>query len=256
MKKPAQIFDHSRDTNSRPDIKSNALPFGHPDSPGPYPFHFRYTVKTYHESDEHVENPHRGIINLYDTHASSHSPLSDASDASKDVVLQHVEQLRPIFHEYERIITAVQAGFIGAWGHHNDCFLASDSDSGTYHNKATEYPYLAEDTRYVIMGGETCAVTNNHRHECPTALKELAMFHWTFLNQGWNPAVYNVWKHQGCFEEVHRRLGYRLVLKKAILPDTVRTNDNLCFHLEFTNTGFAAPAKVFDVFFILQSSSG
>jgi hypothetical protein len=37
-------------------------------------------------------------------------------DASKNIVLQHIQQLHPIFQQYEDIITAVQAGFIGAWG--------------------------------------------------------------------------------------------------------------------------------------------
>nr|KAG5708525.1 hypothetical protein BaRGS_032946 [Batillaria attramentaria] len=258
---------------------------------------------------------------------------SPYGDASKNIVLQHIEQLKPVFFEYERVITSIEAGFIGAWGewhhttyfgsaqwhtpghdpvtglmpsayndrlevlhallhntpksiqiqlrypaqkmhmmgsnpvtfdevlrgddrgrtgHHNDCFLSSDKDVGTYHNKTIEYPYLARETRYLIMGGETCRLTDNHRHECPTALQEMSMFHWTFLNEAFNNDMYDVWRQQGCYEEVHRRLGYRL----AVLPNSVRINDDLCFHLVFTNTGFAAPVKVFNLFFILQSSAG
>ena len=41
-------------------------------------------------------------------------------------------------------------------GHHNDCFLASDTDYGTYRNKTAEYAYLQLDNQYVPMGGETC----------------------------------------------------------------------------------------------------
>ena len=44
-------------------------------------------------------------------------------------------------------------------GHHNDCFLASSTDFGTYDDKSVEYPYLTEDTKYTVMGGETCAVS-------------------------------------------------------------------------------------------------
>lgn len=53
------------------------------------------------------------------------------------------------------------------------------------------------------------------RHECPTATKELAMFHWTYLNQDYNEDVLNVWKNQGCYEDVHWRLGYRLTIQKV-----------------------------------------
>ena len=44
-------------------------------------------------------------------------------------------------------------------GHHNDCFLASSTDFGTYDDKSVEYPYLKDDTKYTVMGGETCAVS-------------------------------------------------------------------------------------------------
>ena len=37
-------------------------------------------------------------------------------DASKNMVLQHINQLKPIFHQYEKVITSIEAGFIGAWG--------------------------------------------------------------------------------------------------------------------------------------------
>ena len=50
-------------------------------------------------------------------------------------------------------------------GHHNDCFLASDTDFGTYVDVTTEYPYLEQDTTYVSMGGETCAL-NPPRFVC------------------------------------------------------------------------------------------
>ncbi|KAL8602247.1 hypothetical protein ACOMHN_022760 [Nucella lapillus] len=45
-------------------------------------------------------------------------------DASKNVVLHHIEQLKPLFQEYQGVITSIEAGFIGAWGewHHTEHF--------------------------------------------------------------------------------------------------------------------------------------
>lgn len=40
----------------------------------------------------------------------------DGSDAPLAIVLQHIEQLKPVFEENEDVIAFVQAGFIGAWG--------------------------------------------------------------------------------------------------------------------------------------------
>ena len=37
-------------------------------------------------------------------------------DATKEWMLRHIEQLSPIFSEYEDVIDVVQAGFIGVWG--------------------------------------------------------------------------------------------------------------------------------------------
>ncbi|CAF1108593.1 unnamed protein product [Brachionus calyciflorus] len=41
-------------------------------------------------------------------------------------------------------------------GHHNDCFLASSDDYGTYEDISVEYPFLSSETLYLPMGGETC----------------------------------------------------------------------------------------------------
>jgi len=43
-------------------------------------------------------------------------------------------------------------------GHHNDCFLADNTDSGTYSNIAIDYPYLAQESKFLPVGGETCAL--------------------------------------------------------------------------------------------------
>ena len=37
-------------------------------------------------------------------------------DATKEWMLKHIAQLKPIFTEFEDVIDVVQAGFIGVWG--------------------------------------------------------------------------------------------------------------------------------------------
>lgn len=41
-------------------------------------------------------------------------------------------------------------------GHHNDCFLASSTDFGTYSDVENDKEFLAAETRYLPMGGESC----------------------------------------------------------------------------------------------------
>ncbi|MFJ2817346.1 DUF4832 domain-containing protein [Streptomyces sp. NPDC087294] len=125
-------------------------------------------------------------------------------------------------------------------GHHNDCFLASADDYGTYENTAVEYPYLAAETSALAMGGETCGV-NAPRTDCPTTLSELRMFHWSYLNTDYEPNVINGWRSGGCLPEITRNLGYRFALQNGTYPDTASRGGSLPVHLTVKNDGFAAP---------------
>ena len=102
--------------------------------------------------------------------------------------------------------TAHGSSSLARTAHHNDCFLASDSDHGTFVDRAVEVPYLSRDTRWVAMGGESCK-HNPPRSDCPTALQELALFHFTFLDSLHHVDVLGAWKAQGCMPDIQHRLG-------------------------------------------------
>lgn len=139
-------------------------------------------------------------------------------------------------------------------GHHNDCFLASATDFGTYQDTAIEYPYLAAETQYLPMGGETCAV-NPPRSECASALTELAKFHWSYLNADYNMDVTNSWQAGGCLTEIKRRIGYRFALKSGAYPTTAKRGGLLTFNLSLQNLGWAAPFNARNVEMMLRNTS-
>ncbi|MET0234599.1 MAG: DUF4832 domain-containing protein [Kibdelosporangium sp.] len=139
-------------------------------------------------------------------------------------------------------------------GHHNDCFLASPDDFGTYENPAVEYPYLQAETTYVAMGGETCAV-NPPRSSCPTATGELAGFHWSYLNTDYNRDVVNAWNSEGCLPEVTRRLGYRFALRTGTYPASVSRGGTLPVSITLTNDGYAAPHNPRGLALILRNTA-
>ena len=139
-------------------------------------------------------------------------------------------------------------------GHHNDCFLASSSDIGTYTNTATEYPYLQADTTYTAMGGETCRV-NAPRTDCPTALKEMSMFHWSFLHLHFKKEVLDGWRAQGCFTEVEKKLGYRFVLQNGAYSPSAKPGGGFQVNFSVKNQGWAAPFNARDVELVLRNSS-
>ena len=75
---------------------------------------------------------------------------------------------------------AYDGSHISRTGHHNDCFLASDTDYGTYNapyssTNTDEYEYLAQETKYTSMGGKTCNL-NPPRSSCDKAKEELELF--------------------------------------------------------------------------------
>lgn len=124
-------------------------------------------------------------------------------------------------------------------GQHNDCFLASTSDVGTYTNISVDYPWLEAETKHLPMGGETCRYTSP-RSDCPTALDELARFHWSYLHADYNLDVVNAWKTQGCFDQIKQRLGYRFALQSGSFSATAKVGGAFRAVLAIQNQGWSA----------------
>jgi hypothetical protein len=141
-------------------------------------------------------------------------------------------------------------------GHHNDCFLASDTDMGTYPDGEIEAwkTYLAQETRFVPMGGETCA-TNPPRSECASALAEMERLHVTYMHQGYHPDVVAGWTAGGCRPEIDRRLGYRFVLRRAEFPETLGAGRSFRLRLVLDNEGWAAPFNPRPVVLVLDDGT-
>jgi len=124
-------------------------------------------------------------------------------------------------------------------GHHNDCFLSSDTDVGTYEDIENEKKYLHLETRFVPMGGETCAKAAYS--EPDNARNEMESLHFSYLNLGYHPDVINAWRDNGYLDEVKCRLGYRLHLESISYNTSANPGGSIDAQLNLTNTGFAAP---------------
>ncbi|TDD02593.1 DUF4832 domain-containing protein [Nonomuraea deserti] len=139
-------------------------------------------------------------------------------------------------------------------GHHNDCFLASPDDYGTYENPAVEYPYLQAETAFVVMGGETCN-PNPPRSDCPTAKEELSGFHYSYLNTDYHPGVLGGWEAGGCLDEISRRLGYRFALQTGAYPDRAARGGALPVTFTVRNDGYASPVNPRDAALVLRDTA-
>ena len=143
---------------------------------------------------------------------------------------------------------------IARLGHHNDCFLASSTDFGTYNNVSSEYPYLQQETKFTAMGGETCAV-NEPRSQCPTAVSEMQQFHWSYLNFDYNPTVISGFQAGACFPTIQNRLGYRYQLVNGIYPKNAAIGNTMAVNFKINNTGFASAYNQRTVYLVLRNAS-
>ncbi len=143
--------------------------------------------------------------------------------------------------------------------YHNDCFLASDSDFGTWQSAAGK-AYMADESQFVAMGGETCNY-NPPRSACPSALVELALFHWSYLNIDYHPDVLtnaslaDSWVSGGCLEEIRQNLGYRLVLQAGTYDDAVQPGQQFNVTITLQNVGYASPFNPRPVQLLLRNQT-
>jgi hypothetical protein len=182
--------------------------------------------------------------------------LLDALPASRAVLLRYPPYKRA---GYGGPLTAAEAwdgSYAARVGHHNDCFLASDTDFGTYPSDEIETwkGFVAQETLYVPMQGETCHV-NSPRSDCPTALAELEQLHWSILNDGYHPDVLAGWAAQGCRPEIERRLGYRLAAVSVTYAPRVAPGGVLPLRVTLRNDGWAAPINPRPLNVVLDGAS-
>jgi hypothetical protein len=155
-------------------------------------------------------------------------------------------------------------------GFHNDCFLSSPNDYGTfddYGNSSTEHQdayavlhaYAAADGKYVAVGGETCDDIYSPENDCEPAGKaqtEMRNMHYSFLNCAYNNDVNNDWQTGGCMNAIKKNLGYRFIVRKAIFPkEPVKAGMQLSFTLNIENVGYASPYNARPVQLIMRNQS-
>jgi hypothetical protein len=131
-------------------------------------------------------------------------------------------------------------------GMYNDCFLASDTDVGTYDPnptlRATQRAYVAARSTIAPFGGETCEAQQNlsqQRKTCTDILREGAEFHMSYLNRTYAPAFIAQWQTEGCFDDVTKKLGYRWVLNNATAPKTATRGNITQVSASIKNVGWA-----------------
>jgi hypothetical protein len=191
-------------------------------------------------------------------------------DATVDALPVHV----PIQLRYPRDKKAHYGGPLGESeafsgtaaariGHHNLCFLAADDDLGTYRSTPRGSPdaatiegwkdFIGQEGRFLPVGGETCRV-NEPRSLCPTALAELEWMRWSWMNRTYYPDVLDRWVADGCMDTIRKRLGYRIVLREAQIPLSVRGGEEVHIEVVLDNVGYAAMYRERPLYVVIEGA--
>lgn len=218
-------------------------------------------------TDHFVDNPTQPdniSAAQYERRKSVVTRLLDALPANRMIALRYPMLKKMMFGRATPLTAgeAFQNTPVARLGFHNDAFLNSYGDSGTFQSPA-DRTYLQAESVYLSMGGEV-----NQRESgapsrsCTNAVSEMALYHWSYINTDYYKPTLRSWKNNGCIHNTSNiagsildRLGYRLVLKRGVYPTTARPGGNLTVQIELVNEGFAAPYNPRDLFLVLHNTS-
>lgn len=206
-----------------------------------------------------------------DNYGNKQSTMNASRRAVVDALLAAVPQNRmiqlrtPLFKKGyvgdSNPLTATEA-FTGTararLGQHNDAFLYDYDNMGTYSDTATEKPWLAQETLYVPIGGETDITDVNKAKKWATYEKttaEMSRLHWTFIQSGYATQTTDMWRQNGTFDELNRRMGYRYQLQSATFPDQVAAGGQMAVNITLRNVGYAPIYNERHAYIVLKNGS-
>jgi hypothetical protein len=151
----------------------------------------------------------------------------------------------------------------GRIAHHNDCFLSSADDMGTYPNEPPERieqwrTFTYAENEFLPYGGESCVpadVDDPERSSGPNALAEMARAGVDYLNADYHPDMLAGWQADGVYDEIAARLGYRLVLEEVAWSEPAAGRP-WQLRLTVRNDGFSRLKRRYQVFLVLAGAGG
>ncbi|MBO4605584.1 MAG: DUF4832 domain-containing protein [Bacteroidales bacterium] len=134
--------------------------------------------------------------------------------------------------------TAHNGSILSRLANHNDCFVSSNNDVGTYQS-LVQRDFVYANSKYTIWGGETCNLAL--AGHCENSLLMSKKHHMTYLNDDYHKSVLNRWKEEGCFDEISFHIGYRLFIDRAFITPEPAKGQELHVGLQIHNEGYSAP---------------
>jgi Domain of unknown function (DUF4832)/Domain of unknown function (DUF4874) len=143
-------------------------------------------------------------------------------------------------------------------GHHDDCFVCTETHGGGYWNPRGDFSetpkFLSQENLYVVQGGEPGdpeqtdplqpGDVNSPLSSCAAVTNIFRDQHWSVVGlfhvDGPLSAIKR-WERDGCWNEFNLKLGYRFRLVEATIPTTGKAGTPFALSLKMTNDGYARP---------------
>ncbi|CAF3827612.1 unnamed protein product [Rotaria sp. Silwood1] len=173
-----------------------------------------------------------------------HVAYMSALPTTRSVLVRRPYYIRQIFNNDEPLMPDEAYGNTpkARTGYHNDAYLYSQSDGGTFSHgwsRDQELAFINKMTRYTFFGGESFGTPNDTYNNANNALLESKQQHMTYLHRDYKESIYNAWGSL-VKNDFTRKLGYQFELKSLSYSQPVVSGGTLDLHLKLQNTGFAA----------------
>lgn len=208
----------------------------------------------------YTENFTDGTSNMTSDRAEIVNALLTALPSDMYVLLRTPFQKTQFLSETTPISysTAFNGSTKSRLGHHNDAFLFGAENQGTYTDTATQKPYLARETFYVPIGGETNVEEEPEISQYATYAKttgEMSRLHWTFCKGGWPDETMATWHSNGTFDELNRKMGYRFQLVEGAYTNQATQDGTMRVYMTIRNVGYAPLYNERHAYIVLKSGS-
>lgn len=144
-------------------------------------------------------------------------------------------------------------------GMHNDGLLGSDTDLGTYLDRAAELDWCADNLTGRINGGEMPYVSDYT--EISNTAEEFQKLSLTYLNAFYNEDVLKSWETQTYQGEnariyIEKHLGYRYYIKSIKIPKYLSPwKKSIPIQITINNSGFADVKASFQPYLVINQNS-
>ncbi len=231
--------------------------------------HCRQICPILNEYSDIVQVVQAGFLGPYgEWHSSKYITVDDKNDENYEIQLVKIlteeleEEITVALRRPMYIRSAVDNGIdVMRLSYHNDAFLSTDTDMGTYvekgYTREAELQWIQENLINGFNGGEMTNLSEYTNIE--QAIKEMEQLDFSYLNRYYNTEVLNEWKEvtydgQNAFQYVRDHLGYRLYISELFFLEKVTPKLDLEVKGTICNTGFASVPKEYQLYFVVKAN--